>query len=65
MPGRWELVGDADDQGWVTISLMMETDLLAKMLVFGLAGFVEVIAPPELEKEVLAQARNLLKHFTP
>jgi predicted DNA-binding transcriptional regulator YafY len=61
MPGRWELVADADDQGWETISLVLDSDLLAKMLVFGLAGFVEVLAPPELEEEVLAQARDLLK----
>jgi predicted DNA-binding transcriptional regulator YafY len=65
VPGRWELVADADDQGWVTVSLMMDTDLLAKMLVFGLAGFVEVLAPTELEGEVLAQARNVLRHLTP
>ncbi len=43
MPGRWELIADADDKGWTTISLTMDADLLAKMLVFGLAGFVEVI----------------------
>jgi len=65
MPGRWEILTDADDQGWVTISLMMETDLLAKMLVFGLAGYVEVLAPRELEREVLAQARDVLKYLTP
>jgi predicted DNA-binding transcriptional regulator YafY len=65
MPGRWEILTDADDQGWVTISLMMETDLLAKMLVFGLAGSVEVLAPRELEREVLAQARDVLKYLTP
>jgi len=61
MPGRWELVADADDKGWVTISLIMETDLLATMLVFGLAGSVEIVAPPELRESVLAQARDLLK----
>lgn len=65
MPGRWELVGDADDQGWATISLMMETDLLAKMLVFGLTGFVEVISPPELTESVLAQSRAVLKNLGP
>lgn len=65
MPGRWQLITDADDEGWATISLMMETDQLAKMLVFGLAGYVEVLAPPELEEEVLAQARDVLRHFTP
>ncbi len=45
MPGRWELVTDANDKGWMTISLTMDSDLLAKMLVFGLAGFVEVVEP--------------------
>jgi predicted DNA-binding transcriptional regulator YafY len=65
MPGRWELVGDEDEQGWITISLMMETDLLAKMLVFGLAGFVEVLEPPELREAILAQAHEVIKHLTP
>ena len=65
MPGRWEIVADADDRGWVTILLRMDTDLLAKMLVFGLAGYVEVISPPELGESVLAQARDVLKHLAP
>jgi predicted DNA-binding transcriptional regulator YafY len=64
MPGRWELIPDADEQGWVTMALMMDTDLLAKMLVFGLAGFVEVVEPPELREAVLEQAREVLKHLT-
>ena len=34
MPGRWELIADADDKGWTTISLTMDSDLLAKMLSF-------------------------------
>lgn len=63
MPGRWKLVGDADDKGWITISLVMDSDLFAKMLVFGLAGFVEVIAPPELEEAIFVQARDLLKTY--
>jgi predicted DNA-binding transcriptional regulator YafY len=65
MPGRWELVTDADEKGWITLSLMMESELLAKMLVFGLAGFVEVVAPPELKESVLVQARDVLKHLAP
>ena len=63
MPGRWKLVGDADDKGWITISLVMDSDLLVKMLVFGLIGFVEVIAPPELEEAILVQARDLLRTY--
>ena len=65
MPGRWELVADADDRGWVTLSLRMDTDLLAKMLVFGLAGYAEVISPPELGESVLEQARDVLKNLAP
>jgi predicted DNA-binding transcriptional regulator YafY len=65
MPGRWEIAADADDKGWVTIRLMMDSDLLAKMLVFGLAGFVEVIEPSDLAETVLAQARELLDHLAP
>jgi len=60
MPGRWEPVGDADDRGWTTISLSMDSDLLAKMLVFGLSGFVEVVEPVALKEAVAAQARAVL-----
>jgi predicted DNA-binding transcriptional regulator YafY len=63
MPGRWEQVADADVQGWVSLSLMMDTDLLAKMLVFGLAGYVEVVEPPELREAVLMQAHEVIKHL--
>ena len=65
MPGRWELVQAADEKGWITLSLMMDTDLLAKMLVFGLAGFVEVISPAELTESVAAHAREVLQHLAP
>jgi predicted DNA-binding transcriptional regulator YafY len=64
MPGRWELVKEADERGWITLSLMMDTDLLANMLVFGLTGFVEVIEPLELKDSVLAQARDLIQELT-
>lgn len=63
MPGRWHLVSDADEDGWLTLSLMMDSDLLAKMIVFGLSGYVEVIEPPELKESVLAQARDLIQHL--
>jgi predicted DNA-binding transcriptional regulator YafY len=63
MPGRWELVSEADDQGWLTVSLSMDSDMLAKMLVFGLAGFVEVVEPLELKEAVVAQARRVLDEF--
>jgi predicted DNA-binding transcriptional regulator YafY len=63
MPGRWEQINTSDDRGWATISLTMDSDLLAKMLVFGLAGFVEVVEPIELQAAVAAQARDLLEHL--
>ncbi|HSB00367.1 MAG TPA: WYL domain-containing protein, partial [Anaerolineales bacterium] len=65
MPGRWELVAEAEETGWVTMSLRMDSDLLAKMLVFGLAGSVEVISPPELRESVVAQARAVIEHLAP
>jgi predicted DNA-binding transcriptional regulator YafY len=63
MPGRWELINDANDKGWMTISLTMDSDLLAKMLVFGLSGFVEVVEPTELKDAVVAKARDVLEHL--
>ncbi len=63
MPGRWELIKDADDKGWMTLSLTMDSDLLAKMLVFGLVGFVEVVEPAELKDAVVAKARDVLEHL--
>ncbi|HSL46576.1 MAG TPA: WYL domain-containing protein [Anaerolineales bacterium] len=65
MPGRWELIRGADENGWMTMSLKMDSDLLAKMLVFGLASYVKVIAPLELRESVLEQARDVLKHLAP
>lgn len=61
MPGRWELVADAEDKGWTTMALSMDSDLLAKMLVFGLSGFVEVVETIELKEAVLNQAREVLE----
>src|SRR6185503_4578826 len=55
MPGRWEPINDANDKGWMTLSLTMEYDLLAIMIVFGLAGFVEVVEPTELKDAVVAK----------
>ncbi len=49
--------------GWMTISLTMDSELLAKMLVFGLAGFVEVVEPTELKDAVVAKARDVLEHL--
>jgi predicted DNA-binding transcriptional regulator YafY len=64
MPGRWELVTNGGDQGWSTMSLSMDSDLFAKMLVFGLSGFVEVVEPIELKEAVATQAREVLEHLS-
>ncbi|PKN99358.1 MAG: transcriptional regulator [Chloroflexi bacterium HGW-Chloroflexi-4] len=63
MPGRWELVADAEDKEWKTISLSMDSELQAKMLIFGLVGDVEVVEPGELKEAVAAQAREVLKQL--
>jgi hypothetical protein len=63
MPGRWEMDADAEDRGWKTISLSMDSDLQAKMLIFGLSGFVEILEPCELKKAVAAQAREIIEYM--
>jgi predicted DNA-binding transcriptional regulator YafY len=65
LPGRWEVLAGADEVGWVTLSIILDSDVLARMLVFGLAGFVQVVEPVELKESVLAQAGLLLEHLTP
>lgn len=62
IPGRWTIEGEPDDRGWVTIGLMMDSPIMAKMLVFGLGMFCEVLAPVELASEVMAAARELVTH---
>ena len=63
MPGRWEMVADAEDKGWKTISLSMDSELQAKMLIFGLVGFVKVVEPGELKEAVAAQAHEILEQL--
>lgn len=64
LPGRWEQAANADDNGWMAISLSMDSELQAKMLVFGLAGFAEVVEPGALKEAVAAQAREILEQLT-
>ena len=63
MPGRWELTADAENKRWITVSLSMDSELQAKMLVFGLTGFVKVVEPGELKEAVAAQAREILEQL--
>lgn len=63
LPGRWEMAAGADEKGWKIISLSMDSDLQARMLVFGLSGFVEILEPGELKRAVAAQAREILEQL--
>jgi predicted DNA-binding transcriptional regulator YafY len=66
LPGRWELVpaDEPEESGWPTIALTIDSDVLAKMLVFGLAGSVQVLEPVELKAAVVETARQVLEEFT-
>jgi len=65
MPGRWKEDGAPDARGWVTVTLGMDSEIFARMLVFGLAGSIEVVAPPELDEAIRTQARDILQAFLP
>jgi predicted DNA-binding transcriptional regulator YafY len=60
LPGRWKVTGEPDGRGWLTVSLNLDSDLLAEMLVFGLGGFVEILEPAGLMKDVQDKARKLM-----
>lgn len=61
MPGRWEEIDEANEAGWVTLRMMMDSELMGKMLVFGLGSLCEVVDPPDLADAVLADARALVE----
>ena len=63
-PGRWKALEETNEAGWVTLRLTMDSPLLAKMLVFGLGTFAEVIAPVDLKEAVLSDAHQLIQHLT-
>ncbi len=58
-PGRNQAHA-ADADGWVTIQFELESELLAKMLVFGLGTHCEVITPATLRAAVKAGCQSLL-----
>jgi predicted DNA-binding transcriptional regulator YafY len=64
VPGRWEVLGEADDAGWFTLRVMMDSPQLARMMVFGLGAQCEVLDPPELVAEVLAEAQALVVYLS-
>lgn len=64
LPGRWKVTGDPDERGWQTISLNLDSDMMAEMMAFGLAGSVEVLEPAGLEEAIATQARELIRSFS-
>jgi predicted DNA-binding transcriptional regulator YafY len=60
-PGRCEVVGSLDSNGWLTVQIRLESLDLAKMLVFGLGQQVQVIEPPELLEAVIHTIREFTK----
>lgn len=63
LAGRWQYLEQDPSTGWVTVRLMMDSPLMAKMLLFGLGPFGEVIAPPDLAKATLDDAQVLVNHL--
>jgi len=72
LPGRWEILGDGDGAagstpgaaGWIGLRIMLDSALLAKMLVFGLGRHCEVVEPPDLAQAVLEDARAVSDHLS-
>jgi len=60
LPGRWKISGEADGRGWLTVSINLDSDIMAEMLVFGLAGSIEILEPAGLTEKIQEQARKLI-----
>ncbi len=59
-PGRFKIIEDVGDDGWLTARIHLESLDLAKMLVFGMGTQAVVLDPPELHEAVIQTARDLL-----
>jgi predicted DNA-binding transcriptional regulator YafY len=64
VPGRWEILNEGDEEGWVTLRVVMDSHIMAKMMIFGIGPLCEVLDPPGLVAEVAADAQTFLQHFT-
>lgn len=64
MPGRWQILDEPDGDGWLHVRLMLDSEMLAKMLIFGLGTDGEVLDPPELRQAVAKDAARLAQHLT-
>lgn len=61
MTGRWQMLDEGDERGWVSLSFAVDSSHMAKMLVFGLGVQAEVVQPMSLADEVLQDARALVE----
>ncbi|MEL6151143.1 MAG: YafY family protein [Chloroflexota bacterium] len=62
-PGRWTTVESADERGWVTLRIVLESMRLAKMLVLELGNQAEIIEPPELVHQALQDAHAFIAQY--
>ncbi len=60
VPGRYQVDGTPDAEGWLTVRFDLESLDFARMLVFGLGRQAVIVEPPELQAAVRAAARELL-----
>lgn len=64
-PGRWQIVNDDRDDQWVDIRIMMESPMLAKMLVFALGEMCVILKPDDLAADILRDARAVVARLSP
>ncbi len=66
MTGRYEVIDQPRDEGWLMVRFWVESADLARMLVFGLgAQNVQIVEPNELREAVLETARQLVETIDP
>lgn len=63
MPGRWDIIEEDKSNGWVTFRLMLDSLVMAKMLVFGLGSFGDIVEPQELRQTVFADAHEIIERM--
>lgn len=63
LEGRFQQVGDPDEQGWLTVQVEFGAMEEARMHVMALGDAVTVITPEALKQHVLAQVRVLLQQY--
>ena len=60
IPGRYQIIGLDNGDGWMIAHFQLKSMDLAKVLVFGLGTQVAVVEPPELHAAVVQTAREAL-----